>query len=140
MKMNRNELIEFIEGFFNAMNAHDVEKMGQWCTPGIVADEVAEPEAFNGVAAFKQAYTDVFQGYPDCTADVLEWFVDGNTVICHTRWRATNTGVFRGGEPTGKKVDLRIAYFFKLKDGKIDHITEYYDVATLLVQQGQLEL
>lgn len=138
--MNRNELIQFIEGFFNAMNAYDVEKMGQLCTPGIVADEVAEPEPFNGVDAFKQAYTDVFQGYPDCTADVQEWFVEGNAVICQVRWRATNTGVFRGGEPTGEKVDLRIAYFFKLKDGKIDHITEYYDVATLLVQQGQLEL
>jgi len=53
---------------------------------------------------------------------------------------ATNSGVFRGAEPTGKRVDLRIAYFFKLKDGRIDKITEYYDLATLLVQQGQLEL
>ena len=138
--MNSEELISFMEDFFNAMNEHDVEKMGQFCSEDIIADEVAEPEIFNGVAAFKQAYTDVFQGYPDCTADVLEWFVDGNAVICQVRWRATNTGVFRGGEPTGKEVDLRIAYFFKLKDGKIDHITEYYDVATLLAQQGQLEL
>ena len=122
------------------MNAHDVGKMGQFCSAGIIADEVAEPEPFNGVDAFKQSYTDVFQGYPDCTVNVDEWFVDGDAVICQVGWRATNSGIFRGTEPTGKKVDLRIAYFFKLKDGKIDHITEYYDVATLLAQQGQLEL
>lgn len=138
--MNRRELIELMEGFFRAMNEHDVEKMARFCTEGIVADEVAEPKPFIGVDAFKQAYSDVFLGYPDCTAEVEEWFVEETAVICQVRWRATNSGVFRGAEPTGKKVGLRIAYFFILKDGKIGKITEYYDVATLLVQQGQLEL
>jgi predicted ester cyclase len=66
--------------------------------------------------------------------------MDGDVVICQVRWTATNTGVFRGLDPTGKKVDLRIAYFLTLKDGKIAKITEYYDLATLLVQQGQLAL
>ena len=138
--MNREELIDLMEGFFKAMNEHDVEKMGLFCTEGVIADEVAEPEPFIGVDAFKQSYSDVFQGYPDCTAEVEEWFIEGAAVICQVRWRATNSGVFRGTEPTGKKVDLRIAYFFILKDGKVDKITEYYDVATLLVQQGQLGL
>ena len=138
--MNREELIKLMEGFFKAMNEHDVEKMGLFCTEGVIADEVAEPEPFIGVDAFKQSYSDVFQGYPDCTAEVEEWFIEGAAVICQVRWRATNSGVFRGTEPTGKKADLRIAYFFILKDGKVDKITEYYDVATLLVQQGQLEL
>lgn len=138
--MDRYEMIELIGSFFNAMNAHDVEKMGQFCTDGIVADEVAEPEAFDGLDAFKQAYRDVFQGYPDCAVEADKWFVDGDTVICQVRWWATNSGVFRGAEPTGKKVDLRIAYFFKLSDAKIEHITEYYDLASLLAQQGQLEL
>ena len=138
--MKREELIKVIEDFFRGMNEHDVERMAQYCTESIIADEVAESEPFIGVDNFKKAYSEVFQGYPDCVADVEEWFVDGNAVICQVRWGATNSGVFRGAEPTGKKVDLRIAYFFKLKDGRIDRITEYYDVATLLVQQGQLEL
>ncbi len=138
--MKRGEPNEIINNFFEAMNRYDVEKMGQFCTEDIVADEVAEPEPFNGLDAFKQAYSDLFMGYPNCTAKVEECFVDGSAVICQVRWRATNSGRFRGAEPTNKDVDLRIAYFFKLKDGKISRITEYYDVATLLVQQGQLEL
>jgi predicted ester cyclase len=73
-------------------------------------------------------------------AEILETYIDGDAVICQVRWYATNSGTFRGAEPTNKKVDLRIAYFFNLKDGKIDGITEYYDLATLLMQQGQLEL
>ena len=138
--MERGESIKVIDDFFRAMNEHDVEKMAQYCTESIIADEVAEPEPFVGVDNFKKSYSEVFQGYPDCIADVGEWFVDGDAVICQVRWNATNSGVFRGAEPTGKKVYIRIAYLFELKDGKIDRITEYYDVATLLVQQGQLEL
>lgn len=138
--MKREDQIKIIDDFISAMNDHDVEKMGRLCTEGIVADEVAEAEPFIGIGAFKQAYLDVFQGYPDCVAEALETFVDGDTVISQVRWYATNSGVFRGAEPTHKKVDLRIAYFFSLKDGKIDRITEYYDLASILTQQGQLEL
>ena len=39
--MNREELIKLMEGFFKAMNEHDVEKMGLFCTEGVIADEVA---------------------------------------------------------------------------------------------------
>jgi len=138
--MGREKLIETIEAFFEAMNDHNVEKMGQFCTQEIIADEVAEPEPFIGVDAFKKSYSEVFEGYPDCVAEIQETFVDGDSVICQVRWYATNSGIFRGEQPTGKKVDLRIAYFFKLRDGKIHRITEYYDLATLLVQQGQLDL
>ena len=138
--MGREELIKTIEDFFEAMNDHHVEKMGQFCTQEVIADEVAEPEPFIGVEAFKKSYSEVFEGYPDCVAEIQETFVDGDSVICQVRWYATNSGIFRGERPTGKKVDLRIAYFFKLRDGKIHRITEYYDLATLLVQQGQLDL
>ena len=138
--MEREDLMRIIEAFFKAMNDHDVEKMATYCTESIVSDEVAESEPFVGMGSFKKSYAEVFEGYPDCVVEVGERFVDGDNVICKVRWCATNSGPFRGSEPTGKSVDIRIAYFFKLKEGKIDRITEYYDLATLLAQQGQLEL
>lgn len=138
--MGREALLEIRDGFFDAMNAHDVEKMSQFCTEDVIADEVAEPEPFIGVEAFKGSYRDVFEGYPDCHAEILETFVDGDTVICQVRWGAINSGTFRGIEPTGKSVEIRIAYFLATNGEKIIRITEYYDVATLMVQQGQLEL
>jgi steroid delta-isomerase-like uncharacterized protein len=138
--MERGEMVKIIEEFFEAMNAHDVERMAAYCSADMVAEEVAEPEPFIGVDGFKKSYREVFEGYPDCIAEVQESFVDGNALICQVRWYGTNSGVFRGAEPTRKKVDIRIAYFFKFKDGKIHRITEYYDAATILAQQGQLEL
>ena len=138
--MKREESVQFIQDFFEAMNDHDVEKMGEFCADEIVADEVAEPEPFVGLQAFKKAYSELFEGYPDCVAKVEEMFIDGNAVICQVRWSATNAGSFRGTGPTGKRVDIPIAYFFALKGGKIERITEYYDLASVLVQQGNLEL
>lgn len=138
--MESQELMHIRDGFLAAMNEHDAEKMAQYCAEDVVADEVAEPAPFIGVQAFKEAYSGLFEGYPDCHSEILETHMDNDTIICQVRWTATNTGVFRGIDPTGKKVDLRIAYFLTLRDGKIKRITEYYDLATLLVQQGQLEL
>lgn len=138
--MDETRMNQVVDDFMAAMNEHDADKMAACCTPDIIADEVAEPEAFEGMEAFKQSYWDVFSGYPDCTVEVLERYSDGDDVICQVDWLATNTGVFRGVGPTGRPVQLRIAYFFRFREGKIARIIEYYDLATLLVQQGQLEL
>jgi len=138
--MERGESMRVIDDLFRAMNDHDVEAMGAACTPGVVYDVVANPEPIRGVDDFKKFYAELIEGYPDMRIEVIERYMDGDTVICQVRWRATNSGVFQGAEPTGKRVDLRIAYFLRLKSGRIDRITEYYDLATLLAQQGQLEL
>jgi len=138
--MDTARMNKAVDQFMTAMNAHDADGMGALCAAGVVADEVAEPETFDGVEAFMNSYRELFQGYPDCTCEITERFTDTADVICICDWKATNSGIFRGAEPTGKAVDLRIAYFFKFEGGKISRITEFYDLATLLVQQGQLEL
>ena len=78
----------------------------------------------------------MFTGYPDSEAHVLSRHADGDTLIYQVRWSGTNSGSFRGGPPTGKPVDLRIAYFFRFREEKIERITEYYDLATLLAQRS----
>jgi steroid delta-isomerase-like uncharacterized protein len=138
--MEQTESMRVIDNLFRAMNEHDVEKMGTNCTEGLVYDVVANPEPIQGVDDFKKFYSELFQGYPDGVVEVAERYADGHAVICQVRWEATNAGVFQGEDPTGKRVNLRIAYFFELKNGKIDRITEYFDLATLLTQQGQLQL
>ena len=137
--MDGERMHSVIEAFIAAMNAHDEEALAACCTDDVVADEVAEPDIFDGIEAVKDAYRDVFTGYPDSEAHVLSRHADGDTLIYQVRWSGTNSGSFRGGPPTGKPVDLRIAYFFRFREEKIERITEYYDLATLLAQQGQLE-
>jgi steroid delta-isomerase-like uncharacterized protein len=132
--------IKTVDRFFEAMNRYDVQGMAAFLADDVVAWEVAEAEPLRGRQAFINSYTELFTGYPDCQCQILEKHDAGNDVIYEVQWTATNTGVFKGSEPTGQPVDLRIAYFFKFSGDKIVRITEYYDLATLLVQQGQLEL
>jgi steroid delta-isomerase-like uncharacterized protein len=131
---------ETVDQFFIAMNRYDVRGMASLLTDDVVAWEVAEAEACHGRDAFAKSYNELFTGYPDCRCAILERHDAGNDVICEVRWSATNTGVYKGVPPTGKPVELRIAYFFRFDGDRIARITEYYDLATLLVQQGQLEL
>ncbi len=135
-----SQALKVVEEFFEAMNRYDLEGMARLLDEQVVAEEVAEPEPCRGVEAFKVSYRELFQGYPDCSCRVLATYDAGTDVICEVLWSATNSGEFKGSKPTGKPVELRIAYFFKLQEGRIIRITEYYDLATLLVQQGQLEL
>ncbi len=135
-----SDQIKTVDQFFAAMNRYDVEGMAARLADDVVAWEVAEAEACRGRDAFAKSYTELFTGYPDCRCAILEKHDAGDDVIYEVRWTATNTGVFKGVAPTGQPVDLRIAYFFRFDGDRITRITEYYDLATLLVQQGQLEL
>lgn len=135
-----SDQIKTVDQFFVAMNRYDVKGMADLLAEDVVAWEVAEAEPLRGRNAFAKSYTELFTGYPDCRCEILEKHDAGDDVIYEVRWTGTNTGVFKGVAPTGKPVELRIAYFFKFDGDRIARITEYYDLATLLVQQGQLEL
>lgn len=135
-----SDQIKTVDQFFVAMNRYDVNGMAALLAEDVVAWEVAEAEPLRGRNAFAKSYTELFTGYPDCRCEILEKHDAGDDVIYEVRWTGTNTGVFKGVAPTGKPVELRIAYFFKFDGDRIARITEYYDLATLLVQQGQLEL
>jgi len=135
-----SDQIKTVDRFFDAMNGYDVKGMAALLADDVVAWEVAEAEPCRGRDAFVKSYTELFTGYPDCRCEILEKHDAGDDVIYEVRWAATNTGVYKGVAPTGKPVELRIAYFFRFDGDRIARITEYYDLATLLVQQGQLEL
>jgi steroid delta-isomerase-like uncharacterized protein len=129
---------QLAEEWISAMNARDLERMGSLLTEDALADEVAEAEPRRGRGSIKEAYREVFEGYPDCEAEILNRVIGSDQAVVEVRFKGTNKGPFRGTPATHKPIDLRIAYILKVANGKISHITEYYDVVTLLTQQGIL--
>ena len=57
--------------------------------------------------------------------------VCGIQIYGNQRRSGTNKGAFRGTPATGKFLDIRIVYIFKIDNKKVRGITEYYDGATL---------
>jgi steroid delta-isomerase-like uncharacterized protein len=132
------ELIEIARKWLDAMNQYDLEKMSSLCSQDAVSDEVAGPPLAEGRDAIAKSYQELFHGFPDCKAEITNTFSGGNQVLAEVRWRGTNRANFKGTPATHKPVDIRIAYIFKIDEGKIRRITEYYDGAAVGAQMGLL--
>jgi len=128
--------IELVKEWLDAMNERNVNRMSSVCSEDAVGDEVADPPPAQGRDRIAKSYKELFEGFPDCNAEILNIFGSQNQVLAEVRWKGTNKGAFRGTPATGKLVDIRIAYVFKIKNKKICKITEYYDGATVTAQMG----
>jgi len=131
-----SELADIAKNWLRAMNEYDIDKMSSLCWEDAVGDEVAEPPPADSRDQIASSYHELFTAYPDCAAKILNIFSGQNQVLVEVRWTGTNKGDFRGTPATGKFVDIRIAYIFKIDGKKIRRITEYYDGATLARQMG----
>jgi steroid delta-isomerase-like uncharacterized protein len=123
--------------WMRGMEARDASRMGSYAAEDVSVLEVAEGEAHQGRDYLVWAYEDLFTGYPDCTCEIINEFAGDGQVLMEVQWRGTETGPFRGQQPTGGTVDIRIAYIFKVAGGRITSVTEYYDAATLVKQLEQ---
>lgn len=131
-----NELVEIAKSWLRAMNDHDIDRMSALCWEDAVGDEVADPPPADSRDQIASSYRELFTAYPDCAAKILNIFAGENQVLAEVRWTGTNKSDFRGTPATGKFVDIRIAYIFKIDDKKIRRITEYYDGAAVARQMG----
>lgn len=131
-----NELKEIAKSWFLYMNEHNVDKMSTLCWEDAIGDEVAESHPAEGREQIDRSYRELFTAFPDCRAEIGNIFTGQNQVFAEVRWTGTNKGDFRNTPATGKFVDIRIAYIFKIEGGKIKKITEYYDGATVAKQMG----
>jgi steroid delta-isomerase-like uncharacterized protein len=131
-----DEAIQIARRWLEAMNAQDVERMGSLCREDAVGEEVASPPPATGRDQIAKSYRELFEGFPDCKAEILNIFSGQDQVLAEVRWSGTNRADFRGTSATGRFVDIRIAYIFRVEKGKIRRITEYYDGAAVAAQMG----
>lgn len=131
-----SDIVKIARNWLQAMNEHDVNKMSFLCWEDAIGEEIAEPHPAENREQIAKSYRELFSAFPDCTAEILNFFSGKDQVLIEVRWKGTNKGSFRGTPATGKLVDIKIAYIFKIVSGKIKRITEYYDGATVARQMG----
>jgi steroid delta-isomerase-like uncharacterized protein len=128
--------IDLVKKWLDAMNDHQVDRMSSLCLEDAVGDEVADPPPGQGRDKIAESYKELFKGFSDCKAEIVNIFSGSSQVLAEVRWSGTNRADFRGTPATGRFLDIRIAYIFKIENGKISRITEYYDGATVAAQMG----
>jgi steroid delta-isomerase-like uncharacterized protein len=107
--------IEILDGFANAFNAHDVDRVLSYMTDDCVFEASAGPdvdgEKFVGREAVKKAFEDVFKTYPDAHWGNVRHFISGE--------RAVSEWTFTGTKQDGSKVEVMGCDLFTLRNGKI---------------------
>jgi steroid delta-isomerase-like uncharacterized protein len=95
--------------------------------------EQVGPEAGLNVA---KMYANAF---PDGKLEVKNSLSSQSISVSEFIARGTHKGDLRGIPPTNKTVEVRIANFMELRDGKIFREREYFDMMTMLVQIGAIK-
>ena len=108
-------IIALLDGFANAFNAHDVDRILSYMTEDCVFQASAGPdvdgEKFAGKEAVKKAFEDVFKTYPDAHWTDARHFISGE--------RAVSEWTFTGTKRDGSKVEVTGCDIFTFRDGKI---------------------
>ena len=107
--------IAILDGFANAFNTHDVDRILSYMTDDCVFEASAGPNAdgekFTGKEAVKKAFEDVFETYPDAHWGNVRHFISGE--------RAVSEWTFTGTKQDGSKVEVMGCDLFTFRDGKI---------------------
>src|SRR5438045_8432504 len=106
--------ITILDGFANAFNAHDVNKILSYMTDDCVFEASAGPdvdgEKFVGKSAVRKAFEEIFKNYPDAHWGNPRHFISGN--------RAVSEWTFTGTKPDASKVEVTGCDMFTFRAGK----------------------
>ena len=108
-------IIAVLDGFANAFNAHDLDRILSFMTDDCVflasAGPDADGEKFTGKEAVRKAFEDVFKTYPDAKWTNARHFIFGE--------RAVSEWTFTGTKQDGSKVEVTGCDLFTFRGGKI---------------------
>lgn len=106
-------------------------------------DAVVESPLAGGTAtgrdAIEKLFATYFAAFPDFTFAQDELLCDGDEVAQLLRTSGTDTGGFMGMAPTRRKVTMRVAIFYTMRDGMIVRERRVYDFTGVLIQVGLLK-
>ena len=125
-----------VQRYLKAWNDRDAEAILATLDDGGTYQDPSTGGPISG-DAFRAYVTGLWSGFPDLSFEE-ESLGETGPDRAAAQWimRGTNTGSMMGLPPTGKKVELRGADFFALRNGKIQTVTGYFDKGEVPRQIG----
>jgi steroid delta-isomerase-like uncharacterized protein len=135
--MTREETFAFFTRREAAWGRHDAHTLAADHAPdGVVVSPTGG--VLEGRAEIERIYRVWFVAFPDMHFITEDLVVDGDRVALLCRLNGSHAGEFFGMPPTGRRIDVAAACFFRLDDGLIAHERRILDFTGLLVQVGVL--
>ena len=105
-----------------------------------VYDEKATGRRLQGINQIIEAWQGWAEAFPDSKATFVGEYSSGDTAVLELIWKGVQSGPLH--MPTGtippshKSIDMPACQVVKIESGKVQSITHYFDIATMLRQIG----
>lgn len=132
---------ELAKAFYEALNAHDVAKLGEQLSDDIMYWEASLPDPINGREAVQKHFKGNWETFSDTTVKLVNRIESGEWIADQMEWTGTNTGPIEiPGQPpipaTGKQAQATAVAVVRTEEGKIADLKVYYDNLGVLAQLG----
>ncbi|KAJ2982680.1 hypothetical protein NQ176_g1224 [Zarea fungicola] len=129
--MQTEELRQRFLSYLAVSNQHDVEAMRKFYSPTIrINDNPRTPMEVTN------SFTGLWQAFPDWTWQARHITIEGDYIAVQFSQSGTHTGIFKGIEPTGRRVVAAefSLYLFDTQNGVFTDIWDLNDSAAILAQ------
>ena len=136
-----SELRALQDAFVEAVNAHNVAKIGEKMAEDVTYWEANMSQPIKGRKAVENHYRGNFTSFPDASIKFTTTVEGGDRIASEGMWTATNKGPLTiPGQPpipaTGKRAEGKFASVARVEKGKIKELNLYYDNLQFLAQLG----
>ena len=129
--MSNNETANVVTGIMTEVwNANDPDAADRFLAPAY------RDHTYSGGGAdgLKAAIRELGIAMPNQRQTIEDIVADGDRVMLRIRLTANQTGPFRGKAPSGKPIDVRVARWFRLENGRIAEHWALLDTFNLMRQ------
>ena len=137
--MTREEIAALFARRHEAFNEHEAAALADDYSDDATVESPLAGGVATGREAIERLYVTFFAAFTDLKLDEDELLIDGDTVALLCRMTGTDKGGFMGMAPTQRKVSIRVALFYTLRDGRIIRERRVYDFTGVLIQVGLLK-
>jgi len=108
-----------------------------------VYDEKATGRRLQGVSQIIEAWQGWAKAFPDSKATFIGEHAAGDTAVLEMVWKGVHTGPLQmptgAISPSGRPIEMPACQVVKVEGGKVQTMTHYFDLATMLRQIGALK-
>jgi steroid delta-isomerase-like uncharacterized protein len=138
--MAQQTIVDVAKAQVSAYNDKNWGAATEALAPDVVYDEVATNRKISGANQVITTWKGWAAALPDSRATFDSVQVAGNTIVLELTWRGTHRGPLQtstGQIPaTNKPIEIRACQVVEVKDGKVQLVRHYFDMATMLAQLG----
>jgi gluconolactonase len=135
IEQSEKEINKLVQRFIELINTGNLSLVDEICTPDVVSYYHGKKAPNVGSIAVKQFVEGHRVRYPDVNIEIDEMIIKNDKVVCRYTYTATLTGPGKL-PPPHKSVTYHGVYIYKVVNGKIAEIWEYWDHQEKIKQLG----